>query len=363
VDHLQMAGPRPVNFLVVGSDSRADLTREERRRLALGDFEGERADTLFVLQVGLRSSAILAFPRDLYVTRCDGSQGRINAAVALPGGPSCLVETVRDLSGIPIHHYVEIGFAGFVDIVDAVGGVELCLDEPIDDWRAGIDLPAGCQRLDGADALGYVRTRQIGGDLERIRRQQEFLRALTSEMVSPITLLHIPRLYGTAGALGDGLIADSGFRAIGPLRFGIGAMTMATGRTVAHTVPNEPGRRALLSVVEGEAEPIFARFRDGSILREAGDGVQPGDVEVAVLNGAGISGLAGQVAEELRGEGFVVVEVGNTEPTDTTVVRHPPGQREEARLLTRHLPRGVGTEEDGGVAVVTLVLGADAADG
>jgi LCP family protein required for cell wall assembly len=122
-------------------------------------------------------TALLAFPRDLLVTRCDGSTGRINVAEAI-GGPSCLVQTVRELSGIDVQHYLRVTFGGFVDVVDAVGGVELCLEEPIDDRDAGIDLPAGCQVLEGPDALGYVRVRKIDDDLGRIQRQQRFLQAL-----------------------------------------------------------------------------------------------------------------------------------------------------------------------------------------
>jgi LCP family protein required for cell wall assembly len=363
IDGLQMAGFGRANFLVVGSDSRGDLTEEQRRELTTGTFEGQRADTIMVMTVGARSSAILSFPRDLVVERCDGSVGRINAAIAHRDGPSCLVQTVESLSGIPIHHYVEIGFLGFVEMVEAVGGVEMCLDEPIADPKAGIDLPAGCQVLDGPDALGYVRTRQVGADLGRIQRQKEFMRALAVETASPVTLLHLPRLYRTAGALGNSLTADSGFRVTGPVRFGVGAMTMAMDRTITETVPNTPDG-ARLRVVESEAEPIFAAFRDGSVLREARGAsrtaISPSDVEVAVLNGSGISGLATRVADELRAQRFVVVDVGNAEPLDATVVRHPPGQQDGAELVARQLPRGVTVEESADVSVVTVILGADA---
>ncbi|MDX1621682.1 MAG: LCP family protein, partial [Nitriliruptorales bacterium] len=165
VDGL-LRGGGPLNLLVVGSDSRENLTPEERNELNTGSAPGQRTDTIFVMQISGGDVALLAFPRDLYVERCDGSQGRINAAMAI-GGPGCLVETVSQLSGIPIDDYLEVQFLGFRDIVNAVGGVEMCLDRAIQDDDAGIDLPAGCQVLDGRQALGYVRVRKIDSDLER----------------------------------------------------------------------------------------------------------------------------------------------------------------------------------------------------
>jgi LCP family protein required for cell wall assembly len=178
IDVGELAGPtRPMHVLVVGSDSRDELTDEQRRELSTGSAEGDRTDTIFVLSVQGTRAAMLAFPRDLWVTRCDGSAGRINVAEDI-GGATCLVRTVRDVSGLDVQHYVRVTFGGFVDIVDAVGGVELCLEDPINDRDAGIDLPAGCQVLEGPDALGYVRVRKIDDDLGRIQRQQTFLQAL-----------------------------------------------------------------------------------------------------------------------------------------------------------------------------------------
>src|SRR6056297_1054617 len=179
VGGLASRGSGPINVLLVGSDSREDLSDDERRELSTGSAEGERTDTIILLSVDGGDVALLSFPRDLWVTRCDGSVGRINAATRV-GGPSCLATTVSSLSGIDIHHYATVTFGGFRDLVDAVGGVELCLEAPIADRDAGIDLPAGCQVLDGTDALGFVRVRKIDDDFGRMGRQQEFLRAFAS---------------------------------------------------------------------------------------------------------------------------------------------------------------------------------------
>jgi LCP family protein required for cell wall assembly len=352
------------NVLVTGSDSRADLTRRQQRQLNVGrDIGGIRTDTIFVLSIRGGRTAMLAFPRDLFVTRCDGSSGRINGATSIDG-TSCLVETVSQLSGLPIRHTVQINFRGFRDVVNAVNGVELCLDRPISDRDAGIDLPEGCQQLNGVDALGYVRVRKIDNDLERIKRQQQFLKALAGEIATPATVLNPIRLYGTAGAVGGALTADDSLSSLDMLRLAIGARGVAGGKIIAETVPATPatvGGASVLEVTRPAADTLFERFRSGAIFDDvpASDReVAPEDVEVAVLNGSGVSGLAGRTADQLEALGFTVRDVGNAEPTKTTVVRHPPGQDAEARLVAEQMPGGdVAIEEDAGVGVVTLVLG------
>ena len=174
VDGLASGGSpfgSPLHILITGSDSRADLSAEERIALTTGSAGGERTDTIMLLTIDGPRAGLLSFSRDLSVQRCDGSVGRINGAIAIDGA-SCLVATVRELSGISVHHHVAVTFGGFRDVVDAVGGVELCVERPIRDRSAGIDLPEGCQVLGGATALGYVRVRKIDSDFGRIERQQ-----------------------------------------------------------------------------------------------------------------------------------------------------------------------------------------------
>ena len=354
---------RVYHVLVTGSDSRSELTRRQRREFNVGgDAGGTRTDTIFVLSIKGSRAAMLAFPRDLFVTRCDGSSGRINAATGIDG-QSCLVETVSSLSGLPIRHSVQIDFRGFRTVVNAVGGVELCLDRPISDRDAGIDLPAGCQVLRGVDALGYVRVRKIDSDLERIKRQQQFLKALAEEVAQPSTVLNPIRFYGTAGAIGSALRADDSLSSIDLLRLAIGGRGVAGGRIVSETVPATPatiGGAAVLQVAQPDADELFERFRSGAIFDEVPSSdrtVAPEDVEVRVLNGSGVEGLAGRTAQELDAAGFTVVDVGNASATTTTVIRYPPGQEAEARTLASQAPGDVSIEEDSGVEVVTLVLG------
>jgi LCP family protein required for cell wall assembly len=260
----------PLHILITGSDSRDALSAEERIALTTGSAAGERADTILLLTVVGGRAGMLSFPRDLSVERCDGSVGRINGALAI-GGPTCLVETVHRLSGIRAHHHVAVTFGGFRDVVDAVGGVELCLDRPIRDRSAGIDLPAGCQVLDGADALGFVRVRKIDSDFARIGRQQQFLRALASELTDPTLVVRPWRLLPIVLGASRAVTVD---QRLGPLdlaRLGVGLRAVASGDTVSVTVPADgftsSAGASLLRVRSSEAQPIFASFADGSALR------------------------------------------------------------------------------------------------
>ncbi|MDT0304606.1 LCP family protein [Streptomonospora wellingtoniae] len=181
-------------YMIVGSDSRDGLTDEQRQQFGTGDAAGKRTDTIMVLYVPETGKpSIVSVPRDSYVNIPGVGENKINAAFAeaLGGGPTRLVQTFEQASGVRIDHYVEIGFSGFVGIVDAVGGVEMCPEEAMQDPKADLDIEAGCQTMDGKTALGYVRTRATPrADLDRIQRQREFFSALVSQATSPGTLLN-----------------------------------------------------------------------------------------------------------------------------------------------------------------------------
>jgi LCP family protein required for cell wall assembly len=277
VDGLEPAGMpfgAVMHVLIVGSDSRADLSPEERIALTTGSAAGERADTIMLLTIDGTRAGLLSFPRDLSVERCDGSVGRINAAIAI-GGASCLVETVVRLTGIPIHHHVDITFGGFRDVVDAVGGVELCLAGPIQDRSAGIDLAEGCQVLDGSDALGYVRVRRIDSDFGRIERQQQFLRALAREMTDPTLAIRPWRLVPLVVGASRAVTVDDRMGPVDLARLAVGLRALSGGGTVTATVPSEgftsASGAALQRLRVDEAAPLFAAFADGSALRQPSD--------------------------------------------------------------------------------------------
>ncbi|MGV0625910.1 LCP family protein [Mycolicibacter minnesotensis] len=206
---------RGTTWLLVGSDSRGDLTAAQQRTLSTGGDLGDgRTDTLLLIHLpgpGSSSPAtVVSLPRDSYVPIPGYGDDKINAAFALGGAP-LLTRTVEQATGLRLDHYVEIGFGGFAALVDALGGVTLCLDEPIDDPLAGLNVPAGCQRLAGAAALGYVRSRATPrADLDRMVHQRLFLSALLARLADPALWLNPLRWYAVPRAAAQAVTVDAG---------------------------------------------------------------------------------------------------------------------------------------------------------
>ena len=354
-----------MNVLLVGSDSREGLTQEQLFELATDGTPGSRTDSILLLSVRGGSAAVLAFPRDLYVSRCDGSRGRINGAYAT-GGPTCLAQTVNQVSGIPVTHYMEIDFLGFVDLVNAVGGVSIFLDAPMADRDAGIDLPAGCQVLDGAESLGFVRVRKIDSDLGRVARQQRFLAELAESVVTPATLLNPVRLFRVTGAGARALTADEGLGPIDLARLARAGRGLAAGGLATYTVPTvgDTIDGASVQIQTEEADGLFARFASGAVLDvpagATGAATVPSAIVLDVLNATDVGGLAARGADVMRQRGFTVGEVGNAEPVARSVVRYRPGGEAAAQTVAEQLP-GVATEAaPDAESELALVLGSDA---
>ena len=210
------AGGRPVaskgyDYVLVGSDSRQGLTAAEQNALHTGStkvVEGKRTDSIILVHVpsGGGKPALISLPRDSYVPIPGHGHNKINAAYSL-GGPKLLVATIEQVTGLRIDGYVEIGFGGFASVFDSLCGVDICVARPMDDRFAGINLKAGCQTLDGPNALGYVRARYSDplGDIGRVQRQRQFLSAIMHKALSPATVLIPWRYYGFATSAGAGL--------------------------------------------------------------------------------------------------------------------------------------------------------------
>ncbi|WP_422695944.1 LCP family protein [Corynebacterium mastitidis] len=202
----QVAKTSGTNWLLVGSDSRQGLTEKDVERLGTGgDIGVGRTDTVMLLHIPRGGKATLvSLPRDSYVSVPGYGMDKLNAAFTY-GGPQLLTETVEQATGLRINHYAEIGMGGLANVVDSVGGVEVCPEEPIDDPLAQLSIQAGCQKVDGPTALGYVRTRATaGGDLDRVQRQREFFSGLLNQTTSAGTLLNpfrmIPLISDTASS-------------------------------------------------------------------------------------------------------------------------------------------------------------------
>lgn len=214
------AAGKGTNYLIVGSDSREGLTKQDEKELHTGAAEGQRTDSMMILHTGGNGTTMLSLPRDSYVTipaftgkesgkRYAASTHKLNRAYA-DGGPELLTRTVEYNTGIHIDHYAEIGFAGFVNLVDALGGVHMCLDKPLHDKASGADFDKGCQELNGKQSLAFVRQRhqEADQDLGRMRNQQKFLSTLAHQAASPSTILNPFKLYPVIGSGLDTLIVD-----------------------------------------------------------------------------------------------------------------------------------------------------------
>lgn len=224
------------DWLLVGSDSRAGLTRAQRKKLATGKAVGKRTDTMMLLHVpaGDGRPTLVSLPRDSYVPIDGHGSDKLNAAYAF-GGPKLLAKTVEKVTDIRIDHYMEIGFGGFVGIVDAVGGVNICVKQDIDDPKAGINLKKGCQDMDGGTALGYVRTRKTGAipDFDRTQRQRQFFSAVVKKAASPGVLVNPFRSVPLAVSATDSVAVDPGTGVFDLLSLGL-AMS---GDPLATAVP------------------------------------------------------------------------------------------------------------------------------
>ena len=199
------SGKRPAQqpgtaILLVGSDSRDDLTPQQQKALGgSDDTPGSRTDVMLIYYVPPSGSpALISLPRDSYLPIPGHGKDKLNAAYAY-GGPALLEQTVEQATGLRIDGYVEVGFGGFMTLVDTVGGVEVCLKQPMVDKLAHVNLPAGCQMLNGGQALGYVRQRHQDplGDLGRVQRQREIIGKVMQKLITPSTIINPWRYSST----------------------------------------------------------------------------------------------------------------------------------------------------------------------
>lgn len=254
-------------YLVVGSDSRGNLTAAQRKKLGTGKVGGQRTDTIMLLHVpsGGGPTVLVSVPRDSYVPIPGHGRNKINAAYAFGGAP-LLVRTIEQVSGLRIDEYVETGLGGFADVVDALGGVTLCPKFAMKDKDAHINLKKGCQQMDGKTALGYARARHSDprGDLGRVERQRETLAAIAKKMLGPSTLVQPWRSFPAAKAGGGALTVDEGTSPVGLAKFVLAMRAVAGGSGVSMTVPvsNPDLRTPAGSAVQWDRTKALQLFDD-----------------------------------------------------------------------------------------------------
>jgi LCP family protein required for cell wall assembly len=204
------------NWLIAGSDSRQGLTRAQEREYSTGRLDASgygRSDTILILHIpaGGGAPVLISIPRDSYVDIPGVGMNKINAAFSI-GGPALLAKTVQNATGLYINHFMDIGFGGFVNVVNDVGGVRMCVTHSLNDQASGVHLHTGCQVLTGGEALAYVRDRHsfVTQDLQREQDQRIFLRALLTKMMSTGVLLDpFKSLPAASGAVAN-LTVDQG---------------------------------------------------------------------------------------------------------------------------------------------------------
>ena len=267
-------GARPTaskgyDYVLVGSDSRQGLTAEQQRQLNTGsarDVLGKRTDSIILVHVpsGDGKPALISLPRDSYVPVPGHGHNKINAAYAL-GGPKLLVETIEGVTGVRIDGYVEIGFGGFASVVDSVDGVDICVKRAMNDPKAGINLKAGCQTLNGPNALGYVRARYSDplGDIGRVQRQRQFLGAIMHKALTPSTVLVPWRYYGFASAAGAGLTVgeDTSMRDVTRVLQAMRSVSNGQGLSLTVPVSNPALPTHVGSAVKWDSQKAGELFR------------------------------------------------------------------------------------------------------
>jgi LCP family protein required for cell wall assembly len=383
---LSIGGKRParvngkaLNFLLVGSDSREGLSAAELKRSSTEFTPGRRSDTMILVHLAAdrQHVSLVSFPRDAYVeipahANHPAHFSKINTAFS-EGGPALAIQTVEKLTGVRVDHYIEVNFAGFQRLVDALGGVDVCLPKAAKEPLSGINLPAGRSHIKGQQALAFVRQRHglPRGDLDRIARQQQFMGALMRRATSLGVLLNPFKLKGFLDVATKSLQVDDklGFNDMKSLALAMKGLDPA--RVAFLTAPVDRlamrGGQSVVLLDETAGPPLYRAIAlDQPLTKPAAPvptklTVAPGSIRVTVLNGTAVAKRAAHAGDDLRGVGFRVQGTGNADATtyDKTVVRYTPGNEAAAATLAASL-HGAKTEAAPGAKnALTVIVGAD----
>ncbi|MFJ6799063.1 LCP family protein [Streptomyces sp. NPDC091268] len=363
------------NILVVGIDSRAGLSKAEKNRLNVGGKGCNCTDVMMLVHLSAdeRRASVVSIPRDSYVTypedRAEPRSGKINGAYAI-GGSDLTIRTVEKVTGLHVDHYLETGFTGFEQAINALGNAVICTDQPLQDVNSGLDITAGVHEVDGRGSLRYVRARHVAnpGDLGRVRRQQRFTTNLLTRLTAreafagPLatartvrTLLKSVRTTPKT-SLQD--LVRIGM-VLGRLQPRQREFVTVPIRVFDHRVPgvgstllwDEPRSNALWSALAAD-RPVTG---DPRIQPPSGTPARPEKLQARVDDAA--------VAQALRSAGFQVTDTSATAPaarhTGPPVIRYAPGSENGATTLAAALPGARLERVPGHDAGFDVVLGTD----
>ncbi|MEO8329924.1 MAG: LCP family protein [Candidatus Nanopelagicales bacterium] len=377
------ATTEPLNILIMGSDTR------DGQGVGFGSSDaitGARSDTTLLLHLpASRDHAlVVSIPRDTIVDipDCKTDTGtypehteRFNAAFSI-GGPGCTIKTVESLTDVFIDHYIVVDFRGFEDVIDALGGIDVCLPEDVYEPKSGLDLPAGISTVRGAQALAYVRVRAIGNgsDISRIDRQQAFLSSVIDKARSSGTLFNPIKLISFLDAATKSLTTDPALANLNEMRKLAQQVKSIPPKDITFMTtpwrynPDDPNTviwnkpktnelwRAIREDTDYPPEPPKPTEVDGTPLT-----VPAADISVRVLNGSAVEGAATDAAAELEDAGFNVVGIDNAESQDflSTVIRYDVGAEDGARTLAAALDGASRVKRAGLGTTLEVVVGKD----
>jgi LCP family protein required for cell wall assembly len=326
------------NILVVGSDSRAGSNRKFG-----ANVQGQRSDTMILLHIrpNHEGAVVVSLPRDteVPVLACGpdglgdpgqpaepGQTEMLNATFAF-GGPPCLWKTVEEQTGIRVDHYVGLTFTGFENVINDIGGVDVCLPISIKDPKSGINLTAGKHHIMGTQALAFWRERYVGegSDLQRIQRQQYLMAGLIQEVKSDNLLTNYGKMYDTLRDAAKALTVDQGLSVSSMVSLVEDLRSMPESSVQFVTVPNvaDPDNADRVLWEQPQADQLFHAVAHDTAIPKSSTSptpstTSPGDVQVDVENGNGIKGVAKQAASALTNRGFKVIKTNNAPNFDYT---------------------------------------------
>ena len=401
-DSFAQTDTSPTNLLIMGSDS-----REGDGNDSYGEAGGERSDTTLLVHLynGRKDAVVVSIPRDSGVeiagcTKPDGSTTRpyetkFNAAFAF-GGPVCTIKTIEKLSDVRIDNFVVVDFKAFKTVVDAIGGVEVCLTTPAYDpvvpgrGGSGLNLPAGYSTISGEQALAFVRARESlgdGSDLSRIERQQEFIGSMIRGMTEKGLLTNPQMIYRVLGAITSSIKTNPEFANIQALQdFALSMGGLSPSRITFVTLPYElrgdgnvywtaetddlweairmDKQWPLVEPTESASPTASASPTTSPVASITTVAPKPSEISLSVLNATSTVGLAKTAADDLRAKGYKIIKVGNsTKRITTSEILYKSSQLEAAKVLAAQTGITKLTLDDSLVSPIVLLVATDWTDG
>jgi LCP family protein required for cell wall assembly len=368
----------PLNIVVAGLDERSGLTSRQQTQLHVGRNQGETdTDTLMVVHVPAshRSVQVISLPRDSWVNIPGHGMNKINSALGL-GGPQLMVQTIEQATGLTINDYVEVNFLGFVKVIDALGGVNICLPYAVDDSYSGLRMSAGVHHVNGITALEYARDRHsfATSDLARIQDQQQLISTALGEGIKSGMLANPVRLENFLSATSAAIRVDQGFNVVSLADELRGLSTSAVTFTtvpLSNTNYITPSGQSAVLWNSGAAAALFNGLKNDQAPSAPGKAspahpasaptLRRSQVSLDVYNGTFVGGLSAAAGQQLTTLGFAVHQSGidwTSQNVTQTVIQYPAGQRAAAALVRQAIP-GAALQRVKGLTRVRVVLGAN----